>query len=67
MPFSCGHCTNTWTGLRSAHCSKCHHTFSGLRGFDLHRDRGRCFGPAEKGLELVDGLWKQPGTRQDPE
>lgn len=35
---SCGRCSNRWGGLRTAHCSGCHLTFTSLSAFDKHRD-----------------------------
>lgn len=29
-------CGNTWTGQRSAHCARCHVTFSTVANFDRH-------------------------------
>lgn len=36
-PVKCGGCTHRWWGLRMAHCSECHRTFSTPRNFDRHR------------------------------
>ena len=33
--IGCGGCDNRWTGLRACHCSACHRTFTGIRGFDI--------------------------------
>ncbi len=42
---SCNGCVNTWGGLAQAHCSVCHHLFSGVTAFDRHRSRGKCLDP----------------------
>lgn len=49
-------CETWWTGLRTAHCTACHQTFTSITGFDMHRD-GRhaddtrhCRPPQEAGL-----------------
>jgi len=34
----CGRCPNRWGGLKTAHCSACHRTFTGLTAFDKHRE-----------------------------
>lgn len=46
-PATCGGCDNTWTGLEPCHCSRCLETFGGIRGFDLHRSRGKCLHPRQ--------------------
>ena len=39
-------CGARWTGLRVAHCSVCHRTFTTVANFDRHRRGGRCVDPA---------------------
>lgn len=59
--YGCARCAARWTGLTPCHCSSCHLTFGGVRGFDRHRKAGSCLDPASLGLELSDtGIWMQP-------
>lgn len=63
--FTCGGCTNTWTGTSRCHCSACHETFSGITTFDAHRQanahRGKCKKPAYMSLEKNEkGIWCVP-------
>lgn len=55
MKHTCGGCDKTWTGTNMAHCGACHHTFSSVALFDLHRQGMRCTEPAtlrfEKGVK----------------
>jgi hypothetical protein len=37
QPHSCGKCGQRWNGLNTAHCTACHHTFTGITAFDQHR------------------------------
>lgn len=60
---TCGGCDARWTAMRAAHCSSCHRTFGGVTGFDTHRRNGRCLTPAKLGMELRDGIWRQPDGR----
>ena len=66
-PAACGGCDARWTGQRTAHCSGCHRTFSGVELFDRHRSadgpRGHCVDPETfpPGItELRDGMWRGP-------
>jgi hypothetical protein len=63
--ITCNGCEHTWTGLRFAHCSACHRTFSGVAGFERHRFAGRCIDPAimrtqagEPVMRLEAGVWR---------
>ena len=40
--FGCGTCPARWGGTSTAHCSRCHLTFSGVTGFDFHQVGERC-------------------------
>ncbi len=71
----CRHCDTTWTGLRIAHCAKCHRTFTTPANFDKHRAgsrtlsvvAGECHDPSLNGLVENDrGQWAAPG-RDDVE
>lgn len=61
-------CGARWTGLLIAHCTKCHQSFGGIRGFDFHRighvDHRRCRTPEQLrgfGYEPNDrGIWRRP-------
>jgi len=69
MNHTCSKCDSVWGGLNTAHCTACHHTFSGITAFDKHRTgshvTGRyCLTPTEVGL--VDSgraypCWGFPG------
>ena len=43
-----------------AHCSVCHRTFGGVRGFDKHRHNGACLEPTALGMTDRDGIWVRP-------
>ena len=68
LPFGHG-CGARWSGLATTHCARCHQTFSGVSGFDQHRENGRCLGPAEAGLSLLAGkaypCWGMPHTEPE--
>lgn len=54
MSTSCtARCPSLAPGSRLSHCSACHETFGGIRGFDLHRagrmDARRCLTRSEIG------------------
>ena len=73
---TCYHCSATWGGTRTQHCSApgCHETFTGTTSGDMHRvgehhtsvgpNRRRCLTPAE----MIDlgmgrnrfGYWMSP-------
>lgn len=59
-------CGARWSGYRTAHCAKCHTTFSGLTSFDHHRP-GDCLDPASIGLVVVrtSGTCEIWGTLMD--
>jgi hypothetical protein len=52
----CVKCSAHWGGLKTAHCSVCHQTFSTVANFDRHRagshsaDTRHCLDTAEVGL-----------------
>lgn len=47
-----------------AHCSGCHHTFSTVSNFDLHRKSGKCHSPTTVGLvQNSRGTWRSEGER----
>ena len=71
---SCNGCNARWGGLRTAHCSACHQTFTTPTAFDLHRsgshadETRHCISPADVGL--VDAgrqypCWGYPGLDGD--
>lgn len=41
-----------------AHCSLCHITFGGIRGFDIHRRGGTCSDPSTFGFVERDRVWR---------
>lgn len=75
--FGCSGCENRWTGLNSAHCAGCHHSFTSVAAFDLHRRGDKCLEPAtiltRKGqFALVPADrpwigWSKPGTWDGPQ
>lgn len=72
MANSCRGCNAAWTGNQACHCSNCHHTFSGITLFDIHRsqdgERGSCKSPEEfstnqAGIQVMflrSGMWRGP-------
>lgn len=69
MKFGCGGCDKRWGGLKSAHCAKCHRTFTTVLAFDTHqRTLGRppeCKDPSTVGLVLVE--WRDAYRFMSPE
>ena len=54
-------CGAEWGGLKAAHCSACHSTFSTPANFDRHRKSGVCRPPDTAGLiQDAKGVWKMP-------
>ena len=51
---SCVRCPARWGGLKTAHCSACHETFTVVAAFDRHRrgspDDRHCVDPLSVGL-----------------
>lgn len=47
---------------RQAHCSACHRSFSGVRNFDVHRNKGVCADPSRRNMTNRDGIWGYHGT-----
>lgn len=46
----------------NAHCGACHVTFGSVRGFDLHRRGGECYGPALTRMHQDGrGVWRMDG------
>jgi hypothetical protein len=68
LPHGC-RCGARWSGLRVAHCSVCHVSFSGVNTFDRHRKDGACRTPAEMGMRPLEGrtseVWGWPTTQSD--
>lgn len=53
MKVTCGGCSRVWGGIRAAHCSRCHLTFSSATAFDIHqmwRTTPECKDPAVCGM-----------------
>ena len=68
---SCPRCNNRWTGLKTAHCTACHETFTTITAFDKHRtgdhanDTRHCIDPSTAGLinaRRPYPCWGWPGT-----
>lgn len=75
-PATCRGCASRWFGIRRAHCSACHLTFSGASAFDRHRtptgDHGTCTHPATlrdatgaAALVQRGGAWSWPTMPDD--
>jgi hypothetical protein len=60
LPYRCSSCPARWNGLRTAHCSGCHRTFTAPGPFDKHwrgsGDDRHCVDPATVGLVEHDRL-----------
>lgn len=67
---TCVQCRAHWGGLKTAHCSECHQTFTAITAFDKHRTGSHplstrhCLDPATIGL--IDAgraypCWGAPG------
>ena len=67
----CVRCQKRWGGLKTAHCTGCHETFTVVSAFDKHRagqhhnDTRHCVPPESVGL--VDAgrdypCWATPGS-----
>lgn len=50
-----------------AHCTSCHRTFGGVKGFDEHRKDGQCLDPATRRMTEVDGIWRRDVGKPPPE
>ncbi len=54
-------CGQKYTGSNTAHCTSCHHGFTGPSAFDRHMTLDGCKNPAKSGLVLDRrGLWGWP-------
>jgi hypothetical protein len=59
-PHKC-FCGARWGGYGTAHCCRCHHTFSGITAFDKHLNNKACQSPAAVGLVVGQhGYWGSP-------
>ena len=72
--YGCSGCDARWSGLKTAHCTGCHDTFTVVSAFDKHRsgshanDTRHCVNPETVGL--VDAgrayqCWGFPGRDDD--
>lgn len=63
---NCNGCTQTWTGLKYAHCASCHETFSTVGNFDRHRRSGVCISPQGCGMTRTHtSVWVDAKKRSD--
>jgi hypothetical protein len=62
----CARCTNRWDGLRTAHCSACHETFTTPGVFDKHRRDSNCLQPHAAGLVLTTRAYRCWATPSRP-
>ena len=55
----CSGCDVRFTGSLTAHCSRCHATFTGERSFNAHQVDGRCVRPSlsKRFWEARPGVW----------
>lgn len=65
---TCSGCDKTWSGLKMAHCSQCHETFSTVGNFDKHRvSHGggtKCVRPEDCDMiQNQNGTWMKNGER----
>lgn len=61
QPWSPGCCKHLrFNGAKICHCAACHHTFSGITGFDTHKKMDGCRPPETCGLILRDQVWHWP-------
>ena len=67
-------CKAEWTGLKTAHCSACHQTFTTPSAFDLHRTgshangKRACLPPEAVGLVDADRnypCWGYPAKTRE--
>jgi hypothetical protein len=65
--YGCTHCESRWDGLKTAHCSACHETFTTPGVFDKHRREGNCLPPQEAGLVLTSRAYRCWATPRRPE
>lgn len=53
------------SGLKTAHCTVCHNTFTTPGNFDRHRRGGQCLAPENVGLVSSrrpwGSIWHMPG------
>lgn len=59
--WSVGCCEGRYTGLKTAHCTVCHETFTTPAGFDRHRSRGTCLDPATMVNSKSEPVFKNAG------
>ena len=67
LPHSC-RCGTRWGGLKTAHCTTCHKTFTVVSAFDKHRRGDTCLDPLDAGLVLTDRkyqCWGFPGREEE--
>jgi hypothetical protein len=63
----CAGCTQSWGGLKRAHCAACHETFSTPNNFDRHRRNFTCLAPEDVGLvHDGEGIWQLPARPAVP-
>jgi hypothetical protein len=71
LPHHCPRCNLRWGGLKTAHCTACHETFTTVSTFDKHRSGSHakgtrhCLPPAEVGLVEAGRAypcWAQAGS-----
>ena len=72
---TCVRCRKRWGGLKTAHCTECHETFTVIGAFDRHRagshsaSTRHCLDPATVGLVNAGRAypcWGWPG-RDEPD
>lgn len=54
-------CDGIFTGIKTAHCTVCHATFTTPGNFDLHRSRGDCLDPAMMVNAVSEPMFRDAG------
>lgn len=71
LPHYDSRCGARWSGYTTAHCTKCHRTFTGLDAFDAHKPLDGCKDPESIGMVLAEGraydAWRLPEKEADSE
>ena len=64
LPHHDSRCGSRWSGYNTAHCARCHRTFTGVAAFDAHKPVQGCIDPVELGMVLAEGraydAWRLP-------
>jgi hypothetical protein len=61
----CSTCSAEWGGMNTAHCARCHTTFTGITAFDAHRRGGICIPAESVGLSRTNRAYPCHGYPTD--